>query len=135
MFLVFFSSFKVKEYELSEVFHHSEDDRGYEVLKMEQITHNVVDVFNNDVEEELTEPAITEPSSTTARATTSSTTTTTTSSTTTTIDPKAPSAAAVPRGDKHAIMNSIVQTYRKERKGKKGRDKLRKNFRKIRKYS
>lgn len=46
----------MKEYELSEVFHHSEDDRQYEVLRMEHMTRNTIDVLNNnDIEAEIEE--------------------------------------------------------------------------------
>ncbi|CAH1155035.1 unnamed protein product [Phaedon cochleariae] len=46
---------EVKEYELSEVFHHSEDDRQYEVLKMDH--QNAIDVFNgnNDIQKAIEE--------------------------------------------------------------------------------
>lgn len=49
-------NFQIKEYELSEVFHHSEDDQKYEVLKMEQLTNrnnNAID--NNDIETAIEE--------------------------------------------------------------------------------
>lgn len=48
---------KVKEYELSEVFHHGEDDHRYEVLKMEHLTQNSINVFNgnNDIETAIEE--------------------------------------------------------------------------------
>jgi hypothetical protein len=47
---------QVKEYELSEVFHHSEDDRQYDVLRMEHMTRNTIDVLNNnDIEAEIEE--------------------------------------------------------------------------------
>ena len=47
---------QVKEYELSEVFHHSEDDHQYEVLRMEHMTRNTIDVLNNnDIEVEIEE--------------------------------------------------------------------------------
>lgn len=54
-----FSS-KVKEYELSEVFHHAEDEQRYEVLKMEHLTSNTIDVLNgnnnnNDIETAIEE--------------------------------------------------------------------------------
>lgn len=39
---------QVKEYELSEVFHHGEDDRQYEVLKMEHLTQNSINVMNGN---------------------------------------------------------------------------------------
>jgi hypothetical protein len=47
---------QVKEYELSEVFHHSEDEKQYEVLRMEHMTRNTIDVLNNnDIEAEIEE--------------------------------------------------------------------------------
>lgn len=47
----------MKEYELSEVFHHSEDDHRYEVLKMEHLTQNSINVLNgnNDIETAIEE--------------------------------------------------------------------------------
>ncbi|CAG9772881.1 unnamed protein product [Ceutorhynchus assimilis] len=48
-----FQFIKVKEYELSEVFHHSEDDRKYEVLKMEHLSARNGDIEstdNNDIQ-------------------------------------------------------------------------------------
>ncbi|XP_066152781.1 spondin-2 [Euwallacea fornicatus] len=53
-----FQFIKIKEYELSEVFHHSEDDQKYEVLKMEHLagrnSHgNSID--NNDIETAIEE--------------------------------------------------------------------------------
>lgn len=51
-----FQFIKIKEYELSEVFHHSEDDQKYEVLKMEHLTNrnnNAID--NNDIETAIEE--------------------------------------------------------------------------------
>ncbi|GJQ82557.1 hypothetical protein Trydic_g13012 [Trypoxylus dichotomus] len=57
-----FQFIKVKEYELSEVFHHTEDDHHYEVLKMEHLTQNSISVLNNGnsdietaIEEEIKE--------------------------------------------------------------------------------
>lgn len=38
----------MKEYELSEVFHHAEDDHRYEILKMEHLPRNTIDVLNNN---------------------------------------------------------------------------------------
>lgn len=49
----------MKEYELSEVFHHAEDDQRYEVLKMEHLPRNTIDVLNgngnNDIETAIEE--------------------------------------------------------------------------------
>lgn len=47
----------MKEYELSEVFHHSEDAQHYEVLKMEHLTPNTISVFNgnSDIEAAIEE--------------------------------------------------------------------------------
>ncbi|KAF7278441.1 hypothetical protein GWI33_008403 [Rhynchophorus ferrugineus] len=46
-----FQFIKIKEYELSEVFHHSEDDRRYDVLKMENLSPgNLNSADNNDIE-------------------------------------------------------------------------------------
>lgn len=41
-------SFQIKEYELSEVFHHASDDKSYEVLKMDQPSANSVDVLDGN---------------------------------------------------------------------------------------
>ncbi|KAL1506247.1 hypothetical protein ABEB36_005643 [Hypothenemus hampei] len=45
-----FQFMKIKEYELSEVFHHAEDDQKYEVLKIDRLSskNNEVTVFNNN---------------------------------------------------------------------------------------
>lgn len=49
--------FQVKEYELSEVFHHTEDDHKYEVLKMGHLSQNSISVFNgnSDIETAIEE--------------------------------------------------------------------------------
>ncbi|KAJ8934049.1 hypothetical protein NQ318_011135, partial [Aromia moschata] len=49
--------FQIKEYELSEVFHHAEDDRRYEVLKMERLNQNSINVLNgnSDIETAIEE--------------------------------------------------------------------------------
>lgn len=54
---VCFYSLKVKEYELSEVFHHAEDDHHYEVLKMEHLTQNSINLMNgnSDIETAIEE--------------------------------------------------------------------------------
>lgn len=55
---------QVKEYELSEVFHHTEDDHKYEVLKMEHLTQNSINIMNGNsdiqtaIEEEREEQEI-----------------------------------------------------------------------------
>lgn len=48
---------QVKEYELSEVFHHAEDDHQYEVLKMEHLTQNSINILNgnSDIETAIEE--------------------------------------------------------------------------------
>ncbi|ERL92060.1 hypothetical protein D910_09382 [Dendroctonus ponderosae] len=48
---------QVKEYELSEVFHHSEDDRKYDVLKMEnlQVRNDATSRDNNDIQTAIEE--------------------------------------------------------------------------------
>lgn len=48
---------QVKEYELSEVFHHAEDDHRYEVLKMEHLTQNSINILNgnSDIETAIEE--------------------------------------------------------------------------------
>ncbi|KAH1012368.1 hypothetical protein HUJ05_011539 [Dendroctonus ponderosae] len=52
-----FQFIKVKEYELSEVFHHSEDDRKYDVLKMEnlQVRNDATSRDNNDIQTAIEE--------------------------------------------------------------------------------
>lgn len=53
--------FQIKEYELSEVFHHASDDKSYEVLKMDQPSANNVDALDGNnalslaIEEERSE--------------------------------------------------------------------------------
>ncbi|PSN43257.1 hypothetical protein C0J52_25100 [Blattella germanica] len=145
---------QVKEYELSEVFHHSEDDRQYEVLRMEHMTRNTIDVLNNnDIEVEIEEERreqerrMQQLSTTTHFPITSITTVVAAAENTTSTNQmplaRVPmsSAGVIPRGDKDAIMNSIVETYRgsttstKDHHRKKYRGKPRKNIRKISKFS
>ncbi|KDR22378.1 hypothetical protein L798_02469, partial [Zootermopsis nevadensis] len=131
------SAFQVKEYELSEVFHHSEDDRQYEVLRMEHMTRNTIDVLNNnDIEAEIEEERREQERrmqqlSTTTHAPITSTTGTATlensaifpcfSSTNqmTLARVSVPSTGIIPKGDKDAILNSIVETYRTSTTGDK----------------
>ncbi|XP_023717479.1 spondin-2 [Cryptotermes secundus] len=145
-----FQFIKVKEYELSEVFHHTEDERQYEVLRMEHMTRNTIDVLNNnDIEAEIEEERSEEERriqhlSTTTHAPTISTTVTSTleDSTSTNHMPLArvqvPSAGIIPKGDKDAILNSIVETYRssptssKDHHRKKYKGKPRSKLHKIR---
>ncbi|CAH0559373.1 unnamed protein product [Brassicogethes aeneus] len=133
-----FQFIKVKEYELSEVFHHQEDDRRYDVLKMEHLTQNTINVFNgnNDIEtaieeereEQESHQKIPRPKPRLFRL--SSTANYFTTPYTTTRDPynddrltnsinqreevvivTSPAApAVVPRGDKDAILNSIADS-------------------------
>lgn len=153
-----FQFIKVKEYELSEVFHHSEDDHRYEVLKMEHLTQNSINVLNgnNDIETAIEEereeqeyhpetrphPRILKQFTTFYPS--SSTTTTISSSNSrssgedrlfNTINQRdettvtSPSIpAVVPRGDKDAILNSIADSYLGHSK-----DHHRKKYRKTKK--
>lgn len=53
-----FQFIKLKEYELNEIFHHSEDDKKYDVVAIEDhlASHNTIPVLNNnDVAEEIEE--------------------------------------------------------------------------------
>ncbi|KAJ9580796.1 hypothetical protein L9F63_024026, partial [Diploptera punctata] len=142
----------IKEYELSEVFHHSEDDHQYEVLRMEHITRNTIDVLNNnDIEVEIEEERREQERRLQLISTTTHESVSTVlppASDNFTITSQLPlarvplaSAGVIPRGDKDAIMNSIVETYRgsttnkkdqKDHHRKKYREKTRKIIRKIR---
>ncbi|GLV44174.1 M-spondin [Carabus blaptoides fortunei] len=163
-----FQFIKVKEYELSEVFHHAEDDQRYEVLKMEHLPRNTIDVLNgngnNDIEtaieEEREEQEIHQrqrprprlqsllpmpPTTTQAPVSTVAKYSTHINADDDELIPSTPAtsqqtpaaAPVIPRGDKDAILNSIVDSYRthtnKEHHRKKYRPgKPRKNVRKIR---
>ncbi|XP_065169993.1 uncharacterized protein mspo [Atheta coriaria] len=145
-----FQFIKVKEYELSEVFHHSEDAQHYEVLKMEHLTPNTISVFNGNsdieaaIEEERREQEMMNQRNYPKPIT--STTTQASSSYSSTVDDRylntidlrddamvvtsaalLPSAV-MPKGDKDAIMNSIVDSYRTHSK-----DHRRKKYRKTKK--
>jgi hypothetical protein len=140
----------VKEYELSEVFHHSEDDKQYEVLRMEHMTRNTIDVLNNnDIEAEIEEERreqerrMQQLSTTTNAPTISATATTTPENMTNTNQmslARVPlsSVDVIPKGDKDAILNSIVETYRsstantKDQHRKKYKGKPRNKLHKIR---
>ncbi|KAJ8918015.1 hypothetical protein NQ315_011468, partial [Exocentrus adspersus] len=153
-----FQFIKVKEYELSEVFHHAEDDRRYEVLKMEHLTQNSISVLNGNsdietaIEEERQEQDVHQekvrphprPVQKFAYSTPYSTTPFKTFYTVdnrllNTINQKEDSSssvtspsvpAVVPRGDKDAILNSIADSYLSH----KDRNKHKK-FRKVKKSS
>ncbi|KAG8232108.1 hypothetical protein J437_LFUL011650 [Ladona fulva] len=115
-----FQFIKMKEYELNEVFHHSEDSSGYEVLQMEQLPKNSVDfVRNEEIEAEAREveaEALAEKEremySLPTNITTSEIPTSTMPTTTTSTE-----MGLIPRGDKNAIMNSIVEKYRRRGNG------------------
>ncbi|KAI4460128.1 spondin [Holotrichia oblita] len=152
---------EVKEYELSEVFHHSEDDHHYEVLNTEHLTQNSISVLNNGnsdietaIEEEIREqevhqyPPKMRPhlqqflyTTTSSVGGSMSIPRNSTSSTTTYEDRDANTIKnkdefttiisipdIVPRGNKDAIMNSIVDSYRSH-----SRDHRRKKYRKPKK--
>lgn len=152
-----FQFLKVKEYELSEVFHHAEDDHNYEVMKMEHLTQNSINILNGNsdietaIEEEREEQEVHQKSKSNRpwrQFTTSfkpSTTTITSQSTTNddrlenTINHRneatATSAsipAIVPRGDKDAILNSIADSYLSH-SGSASKDHHHKKYRKTKK--
>lgn len=152
-----FQFLKVKEYELSEVFHHAEDDHNYEVMKMEHLTQNSINILNGNsdietaIEEEREEQEVHQKSKSNRpwrQFTTSfkpSTTTITSQSTTNddrlenTINHRneatATSAsipAVVPRGDKDAILNSIADSYLSH-SGSASKDHHHKKYRKTKK--
>lgn len=154
-----FQFLKVKEYELSEVFHHAEDDHNYEVMKMEHLTQNSINILNGNsdietaIEEEREEQEVHQKSKSKSNRpwrqfTTSfkpSTTTITSQSTTNddrlenTINHRneatATSAsipAVVPRGDKDAILNSIADSYLSH-SGSASKDHHHKKYRKTKK--
>lgn len=39
---------QLREYELSEVFHRSSDDRRYDVLQLDKLSHNNIDVLDGN---------------------------------------------------------------------------------------
>lgn len=171
-----FQFIKVKEYELSEVFHHAEDELHYDVLRMEHLTPNSISVLNGNsdieaaIEEERAEqevhqrpaasavmaayprpPFVTAGSVAPWGFTRTSGTSTVASTSTGNRDlvkidkgddrsmnsinqrdeamaVTAASAAILPRGDKDAILNSIVDTYRSHVK-----EHHRKKYRKTKK--
>ncbi|XP_018565366.1 spondin-2 [Anoplophora glabripennis] len=156
-----FQFIKVKEYELSEVFHHAEDDRRYEVLKMEHLTQNSINVLNGNsdietaIEEEREEQEVHQnkirPRPRPLKQYPLSTPYSTTLKSfympedrmSNTINPREdPSAvtsasipAVVPRGDKDAILNSIADSYlahKDHNKHKKYRKAKKNGPRKIR---
>lgn len=42
------SLYQLREYELSEVFHRSSDDRRYDVLQLDKLNHNSIDVLDGN---------------------------------------------------------------------------------------
>ncbi|VEN36281.1 unnamed protein product, partial [Callosobruchus maculatus] len=132
-----FQFLKVKEYELSEVFHHAEDDHNYELMKADQ--QNTINVMpgNSDLETAIQEErdeqerhpsrprprpranlksfAVSTPYSTTTRSkyiTESERLENTINKSDASLPVTSPAIpAVVPRGDKDAIMNSIADSY------------------------
>uniref|UniRef100_A0A1B6CB16 Spondin domain-containing protein n=1 Tax=Clastoptera arizonana TaxID=38151 RepID=A0A1B6CB16_9HEMI len=102
-----FQFIKAREYELSEVFHHTEDDKRYELLKLER--EDSVNVINNndqnndiqvEMEAERREQEMRNQQQLATRLPVTS---------------QIPlTSGVVPRGDKDAILNSIVETYHNE---------------------
>ncbi|XP_022909736.1 spondin-1 [Onthophagus taurus] len=146
-----FQFIKVKEYELSEVFHHSEDDQHYEVLKMEHLSQNSINVLNGNsdievaIEEERKEQEVHQYPKphqrmqqflyTTTSSSSSPNKKITESSRESNTIRQADEATTrvslqdmIPRGNKDAIMNSIVDSYRTHSK-----DHRRKKYRKPKK--
>lgn len=56
---IFYLCLQLREYELNEIFHHSEDDKKYDVIGIEDqhlSQHNSIPVLNNnDIAEEIEE--------------------------------------------------------------------------------
>lgn len=125
--------FQIKEYELSEVFHHEEDKDHFEVMRGEPITHNEIPgtAHNSDIEEQIEVERREEEMRRFTRAST--------------LDPNAivpttplpvftTSSPLLPTG-KTAVLNSIVQIYNHDAPGKQLRaTKLRRTMRKFRKF-
>ncbi|CAG9857591.1 unnamed protein product [Phyllotreta striolata] len=148
-----FQFIKLREYELSEEFTHEEDDRRYEVLKMDRSDGaNAIDVFNgnnNDIQtaiEEEREEREPHDKSTSKRPTPAAPRSTaayrnfyytTDDRMTNMINQRfnestaTPMASVLPKGNKNAIMHSIADSYlsHKDRKRKKY-DKLKKTYQK-----
>ncbi|CAH1987108.1 unnamed protein product [Acanthoscelides obtectus] len=142
----------VKEYELSEVFHHAEDDHNYELMRADQ--QNTISVMNGNsdletaIQEEREEQerhpnkpkprprgnlkafTVSTPYSTTTRSkyiTESERLENTINKSDASLSVTSPAIpAVVPRGDKDAIMNSIADSYLAHKEHIK-RKKYRKN--------
>lgn len=130
--------FQIKEYELSEVFHHEEDKDHFEVMRGEPISHNEIPgiAHNSDIEEQIEVERREEEMRRFTRAST--------------LDPNAivpttpllavrlattvePDTQQLPTG-KTAVLNSIVQIYSHDSPGKQLRaSKLHRTMRKFRK--
>lgn len=140
---------QIKEYELSEVFHHSEDKDHFEIVKVDSISQKEIPdrTRNNDIEEVIEEERKEEemrtfettqnsPQETTTTSVAPETFTTFTNTAhkpltaPTTSSGSYVSSDAVDRGDKKAILKKIVQKYTSVHHK---RNKLKKSMRKIRK--
>lgn len=145
-----FQFIKLREYELSEVFHHSEDDKRYDLMRADQknvIVNNLnsnQNNQNNDVQIEMEvqrreqEMRLQQQQLFTTRLPVSPT------SVSVSGDPLSlplhqqlqnhltvvPGAGIIPRGDKDAILNSIVETYHNQEPLKQ-KNKNKKALRKL----
>ncbi|KAL3278678.1 hypothetical protein HHI36_016215, partial [Cryptolaemus montrouzieri] len=151
-----FQFIKVKEYELSEVFHHSEDDRRYDILKTEEIMQNNINILNGNedvqmaIEEEREEqedhrkymPKPHLKQYVPLTSTLASTRSWTNDRTQNLIDQRNEVTSTsslgpdiVPRGNKDAIINSIADSYMSpQRKDKPHQKKYRKTRKNVKKY-
>jgi len=133
--------FQMKEYELSEVFHHEEDSDHFEVIRGEPLMHNEISgsLHNTDIELQIEEERQQEEM---RRFTRSSTSTTTFE-----IDPNAivPTTSSPPHlaypfssssAAKKAVLNNIVHIYNHNSTSPHPLyiHKLRRTMRKYRKY-
>nr|CAD7592668.1 unnamed protein product [Timema genevievae] len=131
---------ELKEYELSEVFHRSEDERHYDVINMDDLGPRRANLDNNEIQTQIEEERREQEMALLAQQQHKTTTTivplTPTTSHSLASTPSSPLRdLLLPGGNKDAILNSIVQTYKgakDQSPRKKYHGKFRKNMRKIR---
>lgn len=150
-----FQFIKVKEYEISEVFHHEEDDRRYELLKAQQLPQqqhgNSINIMNGNsdsetaIEEEREElenhsgkkgplPYLTTTYISTRKNEDDGSSPNSIYYKESTVTSKTP-YDVIPRGNKDAILNSIADVYLSKPKQQKLRQKkYRKPRKNIKKY-
>ncbi|XP_039283369.1 spondin-2 [Nilaparvata lugens] len=122
-----FQFIKWKEYELSEIFHHDEDDKRYDLMRLDQKNTIGQNNLDNDIQIQMEAERREQEMRLQQQH---RTLTNSTASTLVAARPSMAVPAMVARGDKDAILNSIVETYHNQ-EPQKLKTKIKKPLRKF----